>query len=170
MSDAVRVVPYAATIENAPAFWQVGILWVILATAEQTGGQYSLMWELCPKGSGPPPHYHDQDEQFYLIEGEITFRAGDQELKVGPGSFVLIPRGTVHNFRVDSDTATILNSYTPGGFERSVMEFGEPAPARTMPPVDHIPADPPSADAIASLFEEIGMHVVDEPDLLRTPS
>lgn len=171
MSDAVHVVPYAATTEDGPAYWQVGILWVILATAEQTGGDYSLMWELCPQGSGPPPHYHDQDEQFFLIDGEITFRAGNQELKVGSGSFVLIPRGTVHYFRVDSDTATILNSYTPGGFERSIMELGEPAPTRTMPPADHQPASPPSAEEINKLFDEIGMHLVDEPDLLRsTPS
>lgn len=145
MSDAVRVVPYASTVEDGPAYWQVGILWVLLATAEQTGGEYSLMWELCPKGSGPPPHYHDQDEQFYLIDGEITFRAGEQELKVGSGSFVLVPRGTVHYFRVDSDTATILNSYTPGGFERSITELGNPPRrARCRPPTTSRPSLPAS--------------------------
>lgn len=170
MTDTVKAVPYASTIEDGSAYWQVGILWVVLATASQTGGEYSLLWELCPKGSGPPPHYHDQDEQFFLIDGEITFRAGVEELTVSSGSFVFIPRGTVHYFRVDSDTATILNSYTPGGFERSITELALPAPTRTLPPSDHRDTIP-NREAVTTLFDEIGMHIVDQPDLLRsTPS
>src|SRR5215218_6157805 len=138
----------------------------MLATGEQTGGGYSLMWELCPRGSGPGPHYHDQDEQFFIIDGEITYRADGRELKAGPGSFVLIPRGTIHSFRVDSETATFLNSYTPAGFERTITELAEPARAREIPPSDR-PAIPAGFDKATALFREIGMHPVQEPDLLR---
>ena len=64
MNEQTKIAPYVTTIEGAPAYWQVGILWALLATGEQTGGAYTLMWELCPQSSGPTPHLHDQDEQF----------------------------------------------------------------------------------------------------------
>ena len=167
MNETAKVMPYVTNIEEAPAYWQVGILWVILTSGAQTGGAYSLMWQLCPnKDSGPGPHFHDQDEQFFVLEGEITYRANGQELKASTGSFVLIPRGTVHSFRVDSETATLLNSYTPAGFERMSMELGEPALTRTIPPADR-PAIPGGFEKALKLFEEIGMHIVQEPDVLR---
>jgi len=167
MNEQARITPYITAIEEAPAYWQVGILWAMLATGEQTGGAYSLMWELCPQNSGPPPHSHDQDEQFYVIDGEITYRADGQELRAKAGSFVLIPRGTVHSFRVDSGTATLLNSYTPAGFERVITELGEPAQARTLPPAGR-PAVPSDIEKVHRLFQEVGMHIVHEPDVLRT--
>ena len=115
MKQNPKVVPYTETTQQGPAYWQVGILWVVLATGEQTGGAYSLMWELCPKDSGPGPHYHDQDEQFYVIDGEITFLAGSKEFKAGPGSFILIPRGTVHAFRIDTEDGDPFELVHPGG-------------------------------------------------------
>lgn len=166
MTEQTKITPYVTNIGEAPAYWQVGILWAMLATGEQTGGAYSLMWELCPQGSGPTPHFHDQDEQFYVIDGEITYRADGQELKATAGSFVLIPRGTVHSFRVDSETATLLNSYTPAGFERVITELGEPAQARTLPPAGR-PAVPFDMEKANRIFQEGGMHIVHEPDVLR---
>ena len=166
MNERAKATPYIETVEDGPAYWMVGILWVMLATGEQTGGEYSMMWELCPKDSGPVPHYHDQDEQFYIMDGEITYLANGEELKAGPGTFVLIPRGTVHSFRIDSETATLLNSYTPAGFERTITELAEPAQAREIPPTDR-PAIPAGIDNAMALFREIGMHPVDEPDVLR---
>ena len=156
---------FLADKDHGPAFWNVDILWVVLADGSQTGGQYSLMWELCPRGSGPPPHYHDQDEQFYVVSGQITYRAGEQTLVATAGAFVLIPKGTVHSFRVDSETAEILNSYTPAGFERTILELAEPAATRTLPP----PGRPMTKDweQVSALFAEVGMHVVQQPDVLR---
>ena len=159
MSDTAKVMPYVTNIDQAPAYWQVGILWLMLATGAQTGGEYSLMWQLCPKDSGPGPHYHDQDEQFFVLEGEITYQVHGVELKAKPGSFVLIPRGTVHAFRVTSETATILNSYTPAGFERAILELGEPAQTRTLPPSDR-PSIPGGFEKARRIFKEIGMHIL----------
>ncbi len=72
----------------------VDILWVVLAEASTTNGQHSLMWQLCPQGSGPGPHDHDQDEGFYVPDGQITYQAGAETLVATTGSFVWIPRGT----------------------------------------------------------------------------
>ena len=63
--------PYGINVAEASAYWSQGILWTILATAEQTGGSYSLMEELCPKDSGPPPHTHDQQPVNHVMEGEL---------------------------------------------------------------------------------------------------
>jgi Cupin domain len=123
------------------------------------------MEEFCPKNSGPPPHYHDQDKGFHLISGEITFQAGDRLLKAKDGFFVSILRGTVHSFRVDSEVAHILNFYTPAGFEQTVIELGQPALTRSIPPPG---VDKPIApDQIVPLFQKVGMHPTNLPDSLR---
>ncbi|MDB5270794.1 MAG: hypothetical protein JWP58_3834 [Hymenobacter sp.] len=119
--------PYELNIRDGKPYWMVDILWVVLAEQSTTNGTYSLMWQLCPQGSGPGPHCHDQDESFYVLDGQITYRAGGETLVATTGSFVWIPRGTVHSFKVDSPTATLLNSYTPAGFEQVIIHGGKAA-------------------------------------------
>ena len=158
--------PYAVQVEKAPAYWSQGILWTVLATAEQTGGSYSLMEQLCPKRSGPPPHTHEQDEVFYILEGEITLIAGPQRFTAKAGSLVYIPAQSVHTFRVETETARLLNWYLPGGFERTLTEFATPATLRTLPPV-HM-EDRGTPEQLSALFQRIGMTPVALPDFLRS--
>ena len=66
---------------------------------------------------------------------------------------------------MDSETATLLNYYTPAGFERTITELGERAGARKILPSDR-PAIPGGTDDAMALFQEIGMHLVQEPDSL----
>jgi len=157
--------PFGKHATDAPSFWMEDILWSVLATGEQTGGVYSAIEELCPQGSGAPPHWHEQDEMFYLLEGDATFQAGDQMFQASAGAFVFIPRGTVHSFRVDSETARLLNFYTPAGFERTITEFGQPTDERTLPPKGMPQSS--DADKMKALFEKVGMHIVAVPDFLR---
>jgi len=71
-----------------------------------------------------------------------------------------------HNsFRVDSDKATLLNLYTPAGFEQAILQFGAKAKSFTMPPKDF--KEPRDIGKLMDLFKKIGMHIVDEPDVLR---
>ncbi|GCE25875.1 cupin [Dictyobacter alpinus] len=169
MSAPTNNQPYIAQNSDAPAYWHVGILWAMLATGDQTGGHFSLMEEWCPKDSGPPPHYHDQDEAFYLIDGTITFLTNGQTMQASTGAFVFIPGGTVHSFRVDSDTAHILNFYTPAGFEQIVMRQGVPAQTRTIPP-EEFKEPPLDGPTMMQLFQQYGMHSTQEPDVLRQHS
>jgi quercetin dioxygenase-like cupin family protein len=120
---------------EAPAYWGVGILWIMLATAEDTNGEYSCIEQLIPRGAGPGPHIHElADETFYIMEGEMTFIVEDKPIKGTAGSFVSIPRGTKHAFQIDSDTVRLLNTYVPAGFEHAIMATSVPAQARTLPP------------------------------------
>lgn len=151
--------------QESQPYWMLDILWVVLAESATTNGQFSLLWELCPKGSGAPPHYHDQDEGFFVTQGQITYLANGALLAAKAGSFVWIPRGTVHSFRVDTETATLLNFYTPGGFEPMVIEGALPAQSFALPPKGlGMKLDQPQ---LMKLFNRIGMHIVNEPDELR---
>ena len=157
--------PYARNIHDAEPVWMVGILWAVLAEGKDTDNAFSFIWQLCPKNSGPGPHYHDQHEGFFLIEGSITYIADGENLVANAGSFVWIPKGTIHSFRVDSEQATLLNFYTPAGFEQTILQLGSKAKAFTMPPKDF--KDVMDKEKAKRLFDEIGMHVVNEPDGLR---
>ena len=86
-----------------------------------------------------PLHRHQNDmESFYVLEGEITFFVGDQPgFRVAPGSFVHLPGGTVHGFRVESESARYLILTTPlhGEFYRAITL---PAQADGGPPSEAV--------------------------------
>jgi quercetin dioxygenase-like cupin family protein len=67
-------------------------------------------------------HVHDdEDDAFYILEGELTFVLGDEEVAAPAGTFVLIPPGVEHGFRNDSDQVVrILNIHAPAGFDRRI--------------------------------------------------
>jgi quercetin dioxygenase-like cupin family protein len=127
--------PFIHNVDTAPAYWWLDILWVVLVSGEDTGGRYSLLHETLPRGSGAPPHKHTwSDEHFFMLEGEATFLVGEDIRKATKGDFVFVPRNTRHAFRVDSEVAVFLNSYTPSGLELAVIEHAMSAPERIIPP------------------------------------
>lgn len=160
-----KVVPYIMNRDVAPAYWEVDILWLLLADGAQTGGAFSLLEQLCPEDSGPPPHTHTQVENFYIMDGEITFLVDGKEFVGRKGSFVNVPPETVHSFRVDTETALILNMYVPAGFEIMISELGEVAPERVLPPKGR--AFNHSPEEIRRVMEKSGMKWLDLPDTLR---
>jgi mannose-6-phosphate isomerase-like protein (cupin superfamily) len=68
------------------------------------------------------PHVHaDEDDAFYVVEGEMTFVFGDREVAAPPGTFVLVPPGVEHGFRNDRDASVrMLNIHAPAGFDRRI--------------------------------------------------
>jgi hypothetical protein len=56
--------PFVNNLHEKKAYWMVDTLWVILAEGKDTDNNFSLMWQLGNKGSGPGPHFHEQDEAF----------------------------------------------------------------------------------------------------------
>ena len=123
------------------AWWWFGLLATIKATGEQTGGRYSLVEILAPDGYEAILHvHHQEDEGFYILEGEMTFYVGEQTIKARPGSFLFGPKDVPHTFRVDSGPAKLLFVFTPAGFEGLIRETGEPARSLIVPPqVDEEP-------------------------------
>jgi mannose-6-phosphate isomerase-like protein (cupin superfamily) len=67
-------------------------------------------------------HVHaDEDDAFYIVEGEMTFTLGDETVLAGPGTFVLVPPGVEHGFRNDCGRPVrMLNVHAPAGFDRRI--------------------------------------------------
>jgi quercetin dioxygenase-like cupin family protein len=112
----------------------VGDTYTILVSGAQTAGRYCLVDMLVPDGSGPPPHRHDFEEMFTLLEGELefTFRGNKTTLKAG--ETINIPANAPHVFKNRSGkTVRMLCMCTPAGQDEFFMEVGEPVAARTSP-------------------------------------
>jgi mannose-6-phosphate isomerase-like protein (cupin superfamily) len=135
MRDVKVVEPGAGRIISA-----AGDFYTFKAVSDDTGCAYTLLEAVVPKDGGSFPHiHHREDEGFYILEGEIIFYAAGQIFTKGPGSFVNIPKGTVHYFKNrGAVTAKMLILYGPAGFERVFFESGTevkdlsaPAPPQT---------------------------------------
>ena len=98
---------------------------ILKATSEETGGSIGFLEATSSPGTGPPRHiHHSCDELFYVLEGEFLFLVGERQARALPGTFVFIPRGTVHAAKViGSEPGKVLAAYIPGGLERSFEEF-----------------------------------------------
>lgn len=117
-------------VDTGPAYWGPGDHYTFLVTGEESGGAYFVMEALVPPGGGPPPHIHrEEDETFYVLEGEVEFLLGDETVMARRGDFVNIPRGTVHRFRnTGMGTARLVLTFTPAGIERFFEATLEQAP------------------------------------------
>jgi quercetin dioxygenase-like cupin family protein len=139
MDERIRSsLPLAKAAQESEALWFFGQLATILVAGEDSGEQFALVEITGPRGACPPWHVQpDDDETFYVLEGDMTFWAGDQEQPVrraGAGDVVSIPRGTPHSFHIDSETARYLTFHTPAGHERFYRDAAEPARERVLPP------------------------------------
>jgi mannose-6-phosphate isomerase-like protein (cupin superfamily) len=92
---------------------------VFKADAEETVSRYSVSeWWLAPRTQGPGPHAHPEDDLFYVIEGVMCVRVGEDWLDCPKGAFVLVPGGVTHDFENWGNVrAGVLNFSSPGPFE-----------------------------------------------------
>jgi mannose-6-phosphate isomerase-like protein (cupin superfamily) len=133
------------------AYWWQGSLMTIKARAADTGGALGLVEATFYEGFGPPLHvHHHEDEGMLVLEGEIRFRQGAEELLAGPGTLVWVPREVPHAFVVQSPTARALVILTPGGFEQMFVDGGVPVSEAAEPPAQDY--DPDAARALAAKF------------------
>jgi quercetin dioxygenase-like cupin family protein len=118
------------------AYWVMGTVFTYLVTGEESGGSYfTLIVDVGP-GSGPPPHIHHlEEEQFYVLDGQLTYFVGDQTFEVKAGDFIHIPRGTVHSFKNGPKPSRLLATFAPAGIEGFFREVGERVDDRSQPPL-----------------------------------
>ena len=95
----------------------------VKASAETTGGAFALFEEAEPVDT--PLHVHDnEDELFYVLEGEHVFQVGGEEHRAGPGQAVFAPRGVPHSQRrVVPRTGRVLALTSPAGLEGFFREL-----------------------------------------------
>jgi quercetin dioxygenase-like cupin family protein len=112
-----------------------GDTYTILLTGDDTDGRYTLIDMHVPPGGGPPPHRHDFEEMFTVLDGEIevTFRGGTTTAPAG--TTVNVPANAPHSFGNHAHLpARLLCMCTPPGQEELFMEIGDPVADRTAPP------------------------------------
>jgi mannose-6-phosphate isomerase-like protein (cupin superfamily) len=102
-----------------------GAEFLVKASAETTGGAFSIVEEIDPLDT--PLHVHEhEDELFFALEGEHVFQVGEEELRIGPGGLVFAPRGVPHSQRrVVPRTGRTLSMMSPAGFEGFFRELSE---------------------------------------------
>jgi len=152
---------YRLNEEEGEAFWLLGMLETIKISAKDTDSEYGLIELVVPEGVGSPWHVHpEEDEWFYVLEGELTVWVGDTRLSLKAGSFAFGPKGVPHTFYVESGEAKFLVGFRPMEFEGFLREVGEPAPERVVPPP--LEAHPDPAE-LAPIAERNGMELLGPP-------
>ena len=149
--------------EGSPTWFLNGLM-TTKAEPEETGGAYCLMEQLLTPACNPPMHVHrDEEEAFYVLEGEIDFEVDGAVVRATAGSFALAPRGLAHRFEVRSPTARVLvitsSAGAPtGGARRFFAAAGEPAAAPVLPE-----PKAPDPELLTSLAADQGITILPPP-------
>ncbi len=140
--------------------WFTKNLMVLKATAQSAGGAYGLTESLAPAGSGPPLHvHHREDEAFWILEGHLTVRCGEQIFAAGPGSYTFLPRDIPHTFAVEGDLpARILSICSPAGLEQYFVAAGRLAESAELPS-----AAPVDVALLARVGQDFGVEIIGPP-------
>jgi len=120
---------------GGPATWAMGSLFERLASGRETGGAFDLTLATQPPGIAPPLHVHTREaEAFYVLEGTIVYQAGDEFHHLAAGSFIYLPQGVPHAFRITGTTPVRFLSFDfPAGLMDLYDEVGMPATERRLP-------------------------------------
>ena len=117
----------------------VGDTYTILVAGKDTQGRYCLIDVHIPPGGGPPPHRHDFEEMFSVLEGEIEASFRGIKTIIRSGETINIPANAPHQFQNKSGKpARLLCLCSPAGQEEFFREVGVPVATRTTtpPPLD----------------------------------
>jgi quercetin dioxygenase-like cupin family protein len=155
--DVVRPYRIPAGEGISTAWFKTGRV-VVKAGHAETGGGFSQFETDDPYGTATALHVHrDEDETFYVLEGEVTLQIGESRFELRAGDFAFAPRNVPHAYAVRSETARMLVTYCPGGLEELFVEIG--ATGETPQPTDGQPAP----EELARLFGERGVEIVGPP-------
>lgn len=140
--------------------WYKGLLISQLAGTSDTNGAFDLVESKMNRGTEPPPHIHErEDELFYILSGEMKVFADRSVFTVEAGESVFLPKKVPHAYLIQSEQCHVLALMTPGGFINAINKMN--APARTM----GIPSDMETyatADLTATMavFMEYGVRML----------
>jgi quercetin dioxygenase-like cupin family protein len=153
--------PYrVASNEGIDNVWWKGGRVTVKAGAAETGGAFAQIETDDPRGSGPPWHlHHDQDETFYVLEGEVIVIVGEQRIELGTGDYLFAPRDIPHAYVVRSERARMLVTVNPPGPEELFVSLGVPVTGDE-PPTDTVM---PPVDEMARLFARYNCEILGPP-------
>ena len=121
--------------QSLPHIGLVGDTYTILVTGEDTAGRYTLIDMHVPPGGGPPPHRHDFEEMFTVLDGEVQVTFRGQILTARAGETINVPANAPHAFTNSGQTPSrLLCMCAPAGQEEFFTLVGQPVATRTEAP------------------------------------
>jgi quercetin dioxygenase-like cupin family protein len=120
------MIPTVTRLDDAPTVKFPGSTIRVLLNGEQSSGSVSVFCQEVEPGFGAPPHYQpNEEEHFYILEGEMELTIGNQTIHATPGTFAFAPRNATHAFKNNSDkVCRFLTWNSPAGHER-MFEAGQ---------------------------------------------
>ncbi len=155
--------PVAQRPGDGEHLWFFGGLTTIKADGSDTGGSVLVTEQLAPRGSGSPLHvHHNEDEWFYVLEGELTIWIGGETVVASAGGFAFGPRDVPHTFIVSSERARFLLVTEPAGFEGFIRSLAVAAASPEIPPA---PTAPPDMEPVLRAAAEHGLEILGPPGI-----
>jgi quercetin dioxygenase-like cupin family protein len=138
----------------------VGDTYTILVRGEDTAGRYTLIDMHVPPQGGPPPHRHDFEEMFTVLDGEVQATFRGETLVLRAGETVNVPANAPHSFtNAGSEPARLLCLCAPAGQEEFFTLVGQPVATRTEPPA---PLSPEEETAFRAKAQALAPRFVTE--------
>ena len=143
------------------AWWFLGTL-AVVRNPEGAPRTPAVIELTVPPGGSPPEHVHEElDDSFLLLDGEVVVRCGEDTVIASPGTYVVLPHGVPHTFRVTSRTpARMLLIHADDSFLRFIEAIGTPTDERQLPPPTATSLDP---DEVARASAAHGSPLVGPP-------
>jgi quercetin dioxygenase-like cupin family protein len=139
--------------QSLPHLGVVGDTYTILLGGHDTEGRYTLIDMHVPPGGGPPPHRHDFEEMFTVLDGEVEATFRGQTLTLRAGETINVPANAPHAFRnVGEQPSRLLCMCAPAGQDEFFTLVGQPVATRTTPPA---PLDPAAQSAFIAKAQSL---------------
>src|SRR4051812_30167471 len=164
MTDNTNTIaPIALGAGEGEALWFLGSLVTIKSSRDATGGTVAVLEHRSPRGAGSPLHVHrDEDEWFYVLEGELTFWVGGDGVVTPAGGFGFGPRGIPHTFVGSTEEAGCVLFPDPAGFEGFAGAMGGRAERREIPPAA---TQPPDVEGLVRVAAGFGLEILGPPGI-----
>ena len=152
--------------EHLPHLGLVGDTYTILVAGSDTAGKYTLIDMHVPPGGGPPPHRHDFEEMFTVLEGEVEVTFRGETITARQGETINVPANAPHAFTNSTGTPSrLLCMCAPAGQEEFFTLVGQPVATRTQAPAPLGPDEQAAFIAKAqSLAPEYRTELLPPPD------
>jgi quercetin dioxygenase-like cupin family protein len=164
MSTETAVKPYrlASADGLADVWWKTGRL-TVKAGPDETGNAFSQFVMEEPRGGATPLHvHHNEDEAFYILEGQVSMFGYDGRTDLEAGDYFFVPRGVPHAYLVRSERAAMLVTISPSGTEQLMVSLGVPVTG-SEPPADAVM---PPMPELVRVFAAHGTEILGPPPSL----
>jgi quercetin dioxygenase-like cupin family protein len=145
-------------------YWFLNTLVCVKVSCNENKDAISLLEHTAPTNDSPPMHIHlNEDEIFYVLEGNIRYRINEEDHELIAGQSILVPKGVPHTYLVESSPrARWLTVTNHKDFELFVMKMSRKADHIELPPLAGAPT-PEQIEHLNNTALKFGIKIVGPP-------